>query len=91
VLILSDCFHGQNSRFFSDFHGTVWSFYRRARISGLWEVIMDELVQATRTKAGRAASPSYTLIDSQSAKTVGASEERGIDGGKKGKRTQGVI
>jgi putative transposase len=69
-------------------HGTVWSFYRRARISGLWEKIMDELVQATRTKAGRAASPSYTLIDSQSAKTVSASEERGIDGGKKSKRTE---
>lgn len=69
-------------------HETVWSFYRRARKSGLWEKIMDELVQATRKKAGRNESPSYSLIDSQSAKTVGASEERGIDGGKKGKRTQ---
>jgi putative transposase len=69
-------------------HGTVWSFYRRARISGLWELIMDELVVATRKKAGRKASPSYTLIDSQSAKTVSASEERGIDGGKKSKRTE---
>jgi putative transposase len=47
---------------------------------------MDELVQATRKKAGRKESPSYTLIDSQSAKTVGASELRGIDGGKKSKR-----
>ncbi len=34
-------------------------------------------------KAGRNESPSYSLIDSQSAKTVYASEERGIDGGKK--------
>ena len=32
---------------------------------------------------GRNESPSYSLIDSQSAKTVYASEERGIDGGKK--------
>ena len=29
----------------------------------------------------------YSLIDSQSAKTVAASEERGIDGGKKSKRS----
>jgi putative transposase len=34
-------------------------------------------------KAGRNESPSYSLIDSQSAKTVYASENRGIDGGKK--------
>ena len=34
-------------------------------------------------KAGRNECPSYSLIDSQSAKTVYASEERGIDGGKK--------
>ena len=34
-------------------------------------------------KAGRNENPSYSLIDSQSAKTVYASEERGIDGGKK--------
>jgi len=61
----------------------VWSFYHRARDSGLWEKIMDTLVQKTREKAGRKATPSYGIIDSQSAKTVAASEERGIDGGKK--------
>ena len=66
-------------------HGTVWSFYRRARESGLWERIMDELVKQTREKAGRKENPSYGIIDSQSTKTVSASEERGIDGGKKGK------
>jgi putative transposase len=65
---------------------TVWSFYRRARESGLWEKVMDELVKKTREKAGRNPSPSYGIIDSQSAKTVAASEERGIDGGKKNKR-----
>ena len=65
----------------------VWSFYRRARENGLWEKIMDALVQKTREKAGRKATPSYGIIDSQSAKTVAASEERGIDGGKKSKRS----
>jgi putative transposase len=68
-------------------HDTVWSFFRRAKSSGLWEKIMDELVKKTRVKAGRAESPSYGIIDSQSSKTIYASEERGYDGGKKGKRT----
>ena len=66
-------------------HDTVWSFFRRARESGLWERIESLLVRQTREKAGREATPSYGIIDSQSAKTVAASEERGIDGGKKGK------
>jgi len=66
-------------------YSTVWSFYRRARESGLWERINDALVKKVRENAGRKASPSYGIIDSQSAKTVVASKERGIDGGKKGK------
>ena len=66
-------------------HDTVWSFFRRARDSGLWEKIMDALVKKVREKAGRSASPTYGIIDSQSVKTVAASEERGIDGGKKRK------
>ena len=64
---------------------TVWSFYRRAKLSGLWERILQGLVQLTREKAGRQAKPSYAIIDSQSVKTTGAAEERGIDGGKKRK------
>ena len=63
---------------------TVKSFYYRAIESGIWEKVMDFLVRETRRKAGRSEIPSYVLIDSQSAKTVRASDERGIDGGKKG-------
>ena len=66
-------------------YSTVHSFYRRARISGLWERILQHLVVKTRENAGRAAAPTYAIIDSQSVKTVAASEERGIDGGKKRK------
>jgi putative transposase len=66
-------------------YSAVWSFYRRARESGLWEKINDALVKKIREKAGRNATPTYGIIDSQSAKTVAASEERGIDGGKKSK------
>ena len=61
---------------------TVYSFYRRAKISGLWDKILKQLVKKTRTNAGRKESPSYAIIDSQSVKTVAASEECGIDGGK---------
>ena len=65
---------------------TVKSFYYRAVGSGLWEKIMDFLVRETRKKAGRNENPSYCLLDSQSVKTTSAaSEERGIDGGKKRK------
>ena len=63
-------------------YSTVHSFYRRARISGLWDKILEHLAKKTQTNAGRKASPSYAIIDSRSVKTVAASEERGIDGGK---------
>ena len=59
-------------------YSTVHSFYRRARISGLWDKILEHLVKKTRTNAGRKESPSYAIIDSQSVKTVAASEERGF-------------
>ena len=65
---------------------TVKSFYYRAIETGLWEKVMDSLVSETRRKAGKRETPSYGLIDSQSAKTASASDNRGIDGGKKGKR-----
>lgn len=69
---------------------TVYSFYRRMRINGTWEAIMDDLVKQIRVKAGRNATPSYSIIDSQSVKTTSASEQRGIDGGKKQKDASGT-
>ena len=66
-------------------YSTVHSFFRRARINGLWDRILEALVKLTRENAGRSPDPTYALIDSQSTKTVAASEERGIDGGKKRK------
>ena len=62
---------------------TVHSFYFRARKSGLWENVQQAIVKKARVAEGRNDSPSYGIIDSQSVKTVYASENRGIDGGKK--------
>ena len=64
-------------------YATVWSFYRRAKQSGLWERILYDMVEKTRVQAGRDAAPTYGIVDSQSAKTTSAAENRGIDGGKK--------
>ena len=71
-------------------YSTVHSFYRRARISGLWDKILEHLVKKTRINAGREENPSYAIIDFQSVKTVAASEGRGIDGGKKQKAESGT-
>lgn len=62
---------------------TVYSFYSRAAKSGLWDEISQFLVEITRQIENRNAQPSYAIIDSQSVKTIGASEDRGLDGGKK--------
>ena len=59
-------------------YSTVHSFYRRARISGLWEKVLDIIVERTRKEAGREPSPTY------------ASEGRGIDGGKKQKAENAI-
>ncbi len=61
----------------------VWSFYRRAVKSGKWEKTMDLLVKRTRKDAGHKPTPICGLIDSQSAKTTLASDDRGFDGLKK--------
>ena len=62
---------------------TVYSFYMRAKTKGIWEKMMNDLVEKSRIRAGRNPNPSYGLIDSQSVKTTGKAEDRGIDGGKK--------
>lgn len=66
-------------------YSTVHTFYRRCRLRGIWEKVMQELVKICRLKSGRNEKPSYGIIDSQSVKTTSAAEQIGIDGGKKNK------
>jgi len=46
----------------------------------------DCVVRNTREQSDRTSETSYPIIDSQSVKTTGSAQERGIDGGKN-KRT----
>ena len=64
---------------------TVYSFFRRAKETGLWDKILQHLVEVTRRRARRKANPTYAIIDSQSVDTAYASEQVGYDGGKKTK------
>jgi len=65
----------------------VANFYYAAIKNGLWEKICAALVEKVCAAAGRKATPSYAIINSQSVETVSAAEERSIDGGKN-ERTQ---
>jgi putative transposase len=62
---------------------TVYDHFSRWNKRGVWETALDQLNALHRQNNGRSASPSYGIIDAQSVKTEYASEERGIDGGKK--------
>ena len=50
---------------------------------GLVQEIHDKLVTKVRLQAGREASPSLGLIDSQSVKTMSVTTSKGYDGNKK--------
>lgn len=63
---------------------TVYYYFKAWCTTGMWEQVLDILNEKDRVRQGRKAKPSYTIIDSQSVKTQYKSEERGIDGGKKG-------
>ena len=64
---------------------TVHSFYRRARLSGLWDKILEHMVKVTRKNAGLDENPTVALVDSQTVQNSSSSEQFGYDAGKKRK------
>ena len=49
---------------------TVYYYLRRWQAEGVWTRIHHAVLQADRERAGRAASPSAAIIDSQSVRTA---------------------
>ncbi len=72
--MLPDCFPPRQ---------TVYRWFAAWRDGGLFETINHHLVMAGRERAGREASPSAAVMDSQSTKTTEAGGPRGYDAGKK--------
>ncbi len=64
-------------------HPNQVSTWKRQAIDGRFETINHALVMADRERAGREASPTGAIIDSQSVKTTEAGGPRGYDAGRK--------
>lgn len=65
--------------------GTVHYYYRRWRLDGTWDRVMEVLRTRLRHADGRKKSPSAAIVDSQTIRTAGG----GVRGYDAGKRTPG--
>ena len=67
--------------------GTVWWHFRNWRDDGTWEAVEETLRARVREGAGREATPSAAIIDSQSVKTAEKGAQR-LRRGQDSNRTQ---
>ena len=62
---------------------TVYTYFRNWKRDGIWDQLHDSLHRALRLLSGHYEAPSAGILDSQSMKIAGNTEEKGYDAGKK--------